>query len=241
MNSHHQPHQFIWGNSNEIVNRCIEQEVMRDDVYQRFRKVTRNDTVLDIGANVGAFTVKALERAPKAIYCIEPSNTLIEILKKNTADYGQTRIEYINRAFAAETNQKKAIEDGVHIYDHLGSTYPTIRFDDFIREYSIERIEFLKMDCDGGEYDIFTPENQHFITTRVDYIAGEWHLCGLPDALRKFKEFSQRYLTPHTRFTVFDKGGDEITDQLFTAGFLERYIEKMAPRAQIHIYIENKA
>jgi autotransporter strand-loop-strand O-heptosyltransferase len=52
----------------------------------------------------------------------------------------------------------------------------SITFKKFIDLYGIHKIDFLKTDCEGGEYDIFTDENYEFIKNNVKKIAGEWHL-----------------------------------------------------------------
>ena len=34
---------------------------------------------------------------------------------------------------------------------------------------------FFKLDCEGGEYDIFTEENIDYLKNNVGYIVGEFH------------------------------------------------------------------
>ena len=40
---------------------------------------------------------------------------------------------------------------------------------------NIDFIDFLKVDCEGGEYDIFIEDNASFLRERVNKIALEYH------------------------------------------------------------------
>jgi hypothetical protein len=52
----------------------------------------------------------------------------------------------------------------------------TMRFKTFRELYAIDRIDFLKTDCEGGEYYIFNEENIDFLVENVGVVVGEWHL-----------------------------------------------------------------
>ena len=51
-----------------------------------------------------------------------------------------------------------------------------IKFSNFIKDNNIDYINFLKTDCEGGEYHIFLDENMDFLLNNVSCIVGEWHL-----------------------------------------------------------------
>jgi hypothetical protein len=57
------------------------------------------------------------------------------------------------------------------------------------------KIDFLKVDCEGGEYDIFTQDNLDFLINNVKKIVGEWHLR-TPQLKEKFRNLigSSNYL-----------------------------------------------
>jgi hypothetical protein len=58
---------------------------------------------------------------------------------------------------------------GVYIYEHESNLYSTTTFEKIVKEYNISKIDFLKFDCEGGEYSIFTKENYEFIPTTSDF------------------------------------------------------------------------
>ena len=106
-----------------------------------------------------------------------------------------------------------------------------ITFDRFCKLYNIEKIDFLKTDCEGGEYYIFTLENLPFIKENVSRIVGEWHLSDL-ELKSKFRNFRDRFLTNFQKFYVTDVEGLDIKWDLFNEHFLEYYTE-------VIIYIDN--
>jgi hypothetical protein len=97
---------FNWGNM-AFYREWIGEEVFDKKIYEKFHEVKENDIVMDIGANVGSFTYSILNKKPKHVYCIEPSNTLINTLIENTKGYSVT---HINKAIS-NTNDKFKIKD----------------------------------------------------------------------------------------------------------------------------------
>ena len=67
--------------------------------------INENDTVLEIGSGLGALTVEASKKAKK-VYAIEKDNRLIDLLKEEIVEAGQSNVEIINKDF-----MKLAIED----------------------------------------------------------------------------------------------------------------------------------
>jgi hypothetical protein len=111
----------------------------------------------------------------------------------------------------------------------------TITFKRFLELYNLKRIDFLKTDCEGGEYDIFTDENFDFIKSNVKKIAGEWHLneyyySGAKD---KFREFRDKYLSQFDKIEVYSVDGVDIKWDLWNEHFIEYYTE-------VIIYIDNR-
>lgn len=228
---------FDWGVNSEIMNKIIEKEIFEDNIYEKFFSVKENDIVMDIGANVGAFSYSILHKNPKHIYCIEPSTNLVGTIKNNLNGYPST---VINCAVSNSNTDSKELNEDVSIYSHEG-TYETRTFKSILQEYNIDHIDFLKIDCEGGEYDVFVEENRDFILNNVKCIAGEWHFTGINNFLEKFKNFRELYLKDHKNYRVFERCGKEITDKVFDDEYLigfEKWYRKGGD-GQLMIYIEN--
>jgi hypothetical protein len=101
-----------------------------------------------------------------------------------------------------------------------------------IKDYNIQKIDFLKSDCEGGEYDIFNSENLLWIKQNVKKIVGEWHLR-TPELKEKFKVFRDTYLRLFPNFKVRSYNGYDIQEKLWTDDFINTFTEIM-------IYIDNR-
>jgi FkbM family methyltransferase len=220
---------FDWGwmeNSKVTdLKPLLIKEVFEDRIYEKFFTVDKNDIVLDIGSSVGPFVYSILDKKPKHVYCLEPSSTEFSTLNKNLRGSPVTSI-------------KKGIgpnNDGFYsclIYGEEDQFIETISFKTLVKDYSLERIDFLKTDCEGGEYDIFNLENREYIINNVKKISGEWHL-NTPDLKNKFRIFRDTYLTSFSNYQVFSVDLVDIKWDLWNEHFIEYYKEVL-------IYIDNK-
>ena len=208
----------------------ILEEIFTQRAYERFCEVKEGDVVLDVGASIGPFTYSILDKNPSKVICIEPSPDELQTLKNNTSGGNVTIIEK-----AIGPVDGKIVLDDVFLSEgRQPIELDSIRFDTLIKENQIERINFLKTDCEGGEYDIFTPENIWWIKENVDFIVGEWHLqLSGKDLVQKFREFRDTYLRLFPNHEVYSIDNHNIKWDLWNEHFLEHY-------HHIFIYIDNR-
>lgn len=189
---------FDWGTLTEMDIITIEREIGNEKVYDYWRSVKENDIVVDVGSSVGPFVCSSLEKKAKKIYCIEPSLSLLQVLAKNTSKYIINRVEnplvLINKAIVdGNENNVKVFGDEKH--------FEGIRFKELIDTYHIDKINFLKIDCESGEYNIFIEENMNFLLNNVEFIAMEVHL-NYEGCREKFKNFRDNYLSQFKNYKV---------------------------------------
>ncbi len=204
----------------------IIQEIFINKCYEKFFEVESGDIVLDIGASVGPFTYSILNKNPKHVFCFEPSDKEFKVLVKNTIGNPVTTINKgISNVNSIITNN--------HLFggeDQMES----ITFKKFIDLYGIEKIDFLKTDCEGGEFDIFTIENLDWIKNNVKKIVGEWHLkLEGHDYVEKFRQFRDVYLNEFPNHHVFSVDNVDIKWDLWNENFLNYY-------QQVIIHIDNR-
>ena len=104
-------------------------------------------------------------------------------------------------------------------------------FSELIEDYSIEQIDFMKIDCEGGEYDIFTDENSEFLQS-VKKIVIEFHLDTLETKLQ-FRRFRDSMIPKFKKVVVNSVDGIDIKWSLYNENFIGYYTE-------ILIYIDNR-
>lgn len=211
MNTQVFPVDFDWGKFNCDLVSSLKKEFGRDNIYERFHAVKENDVVVDIGASVGPFTYSILKKKPKTVYCVEPSKTLLYSLVKNTSKFStQTPIVYIPKAISnGKIEDVKVFSGNQNVYGGIDD-FEYCSFHDFTQEYQISQIDFLKMDCEGGEYDIFTDENIDWIVQNVKYIVAEFHLT-YPGCKEKFKNFRDKYLERFNNYIILSNGYQNIS------------------------------
>ncbi len=105
-------------------------------------------------------------------------------------------------------------------------------FKRLVELYNLEKIDFLKTDCEGGEYDIFNDENIDYIKNNIKKIVGEWHL-GSPELKEKFRNFRDKYLSQFNNIEVYSVDDFNIKWDLWNDHFIEYY-------GEVLIYIDNR-
>ena len=218
---------FDWGNSNKWYKECIGKEIFEEKIYEKFFSVEENDIVVDIGASIGIFTYSILDKNPSHVFCLEPSPEQFITLNKNTLDGFVT---CINKGIS-DIDGLKVLNE-VYGYDNQPLEVNTLKFDTFIKKYNIEKIDFLKTDCEGGEYNIFTIDNLVWIKQNIKKIVGEWHL-ETPLQKQQFREFRDVFLRLFKNYEIYSVDGANIKWDLWNEHFLEYY-------KQIIIYIDNR-
>jgi FkbM family methyltransferase len=159
-----------------ILNEIFYQKVYNND----FVCVAENDIVFDIGFNYGFFTLDALTYKPKKVIGFEPNPKLVklfnqleiqsvELHKAAVSDKAGSTIFYENNF-----SGKSSIHSDVNS-DTSANSYEVkiCSFNDMAEQYDV--IDYLKVDCEGAEYEIFESIPKEFLTNRIRKIALEFH------------------------------------------------------------------
>jgi len=161
------------GTSDALVLR----EVFIADEYRLFgRNWTRDDVVIDVGANIGAFTVLAAGRGA-SVYAYEPEWENVSVAISNFKVHG---ISPVIEPLAVWSN-----DEGVYLTPAQGNTgssdEATSEHDVFVGSMPLnqilrqhEEIAYLKMDVEGAEISIFESVDPDLLR-RVKFLGMEYH------------------------------------------------------------------
>jgi FkbM family methyltransferase len=164
----------------------IFDEIFKDNykVFQNNIIFGPNDIIIDIGANIGSFSILLAKIFPFIkVFAIEPIPltylTLCENIKLN---YLQSTIIPIcvalsdsSKIIELEYSQKQSGGASSYISQPSGNTrvlVPAISFDNLLETLNIQKCKLLKIDCEGAEYDILF--NSKYLN-RIEYLVGEFH------------------------------------------------------------------
>jgi FkbM family methyltransferase len=149
--------------------------------YQDF--ISESDKViLDVGANVGLFALYVSPIADKVV-CVEPTPSHFNLLTKLTKDI--SKIERINGALSN-------ISGEVNFYTSVSNTttnslisrdvnqiltVKSYSLKDLIEITKLDKVDFVKMDIEGGEYIVLDEETLQYIGENIPKILIEFHDC----------------------------------------------------------------
>jgi FkbM family methyltransferase len=123
--------------------------------------VGKDDVIVDIGAHIGTFSVMASNLANEGmVYAFEPEPRNFAMLKDNIRINQLKNIVPFNVAVSGRGgNQdfhvtKDNVDHSLHFKGGKKIRIRTTTLEQFIRKNKISFIDFLKMDCEGAEYEI---------------------------------------------------------------------------------------
>jgi FkbM family methyltransferase len=145
------------------------------------------DTVVDIGANIGSFTVLAAKAVGThgRVISFEPVAETFARLEENVALNDYRNVECRRAAIDAQegtltlrlgTKSAQAtayLESPMHASGNI-ETAPCITLERAFQDHHLQRINLLKVDCEGSEYAIFETLSPS-LAARIDQIAVEVH------------------------------------------------------------------
>jgi len=125
--------------------------------------------IVDAGAFIGASSVWFSRRYPDArIVAVEPEETNFALLEKNTGQY--SNIEPVRAALYGEDTNLRISDPSAEKYafrvemaDDDGNSLPGYTVETLMARFGFPRIDILKMDIEGAEYELFKQGNTDWL------------------------------------------------------------------------------
>jgi FkbM family methyltransferase len=150
-------------------------EIWVRDVYLKndFLHVPKGALVVDFGANLGNFTNLALAQHPDVrVIAVEPSLSMSQSLQASVNGNGWRDRVAVKRAFVGASTEVQA--SVANNSDYSGA--PFVAEEQFLDEFKIERVDFLKCDIEGSEFFLLEPQSRLLSITHN--LAVEIHAWG---------------------------------------------------------------
>ena len=173
-------------NNNLLDIVVILENFNENNPYLKFKKnELANSTIIDIGSNIGAFTIYASKQYPfSKIFSFEPDHINYEKLLKNISLNKITNVVASNHAVGKNNGIVKLYSDEFGKFGTVGSSLTKIgpkstnvkcdSLEEILNANNIKICDLLKVDCEGGEYDIILSSNKK-ILQNINSIAMEYH------------------------------------------------------------------
>lgn len=193
-------------------------DVVERNEYKLPDKLPKDDLILDVGGHIGSFTKACLNRGARRIiafepdpenYCLFRSNLAVEIGKgwvkiiPAAVSGANAQIQYLTHYLK---NRREVNTGGASIFTGRGDRpVPNINLDTFLfNELPLQTRIFLKLDCEGAEWEILFSLQRNQIT-RIQSICGEYHPHPknenldyvAMDQILKEADFNETFVKPH--------------------------------------------
>jgi FkbM family methyltransferase len=158
----------------------------------------------DIGANKGDYTKLLCEKTSANVISFEPLPFVFDKLKENLSSFSD-RCEFVNKGVASRSEQLKinfnkdasshaSFSKEVDKIDYLNNAnsleIEVISLDEFCHSNNINKVDFIKIDTEGYEKEVFEGAKNVFGIIRPKFIQIEfnWHQLFRNTSLNFFAE-----------------------------------------------------
>lgn len=169
---------------------------------------TNPKIIFDIGANVGNYSKELLQKTNAKIYSFEPLPTEYELLKKLSV-YGD-RFVAENKGVGAENKTltlhfdpakpshasfSEDVKKVSYVKNKMNIDVQVVTLDNYCAEKSITAIDFIKIDVEGFEPEVFKGASEVFKKIQPKFIQIEfnWHHLFRNSSLLYFAEKLPNY------------------------------------------------
>jgi len=172
--------ELIWLSEHNEEARELFTEVILTNCYGLSHEICANRDFIDIGANMGMFSIFASYLGARKVIAVEPVSSTISLLRNNIQRSGFNNImslQYLASSVDGDLKeialQDKSGHNSLYTTGEKTESIETITLSKILELLDSNHI-FLKIDCEGGEYDVLLNADPKDMA-RIDAIAIEIH------------------------------------------------------------------
>jgi len=159
------------GNLSYIKNRVDRMFNKEPETIAWIKSINQNAVFYDVGANIGLYTIYAAVKRQCTTYSFEPHSanfkSVIENIEANKLKNSYAYPVAINKKFGLSSMSVKNLYAGVadNVVDSLSEIYHgvvSISLDDAVQQNVLPQPDYIKVDVDGFERNVFEGSQQVF-------------------------------------------------------------------------------
>lgn len=146
-------------------------------------------TALEVGAHIGGFTAFVKSLWPEArVLCVEPDQHTFLLLEQNVGSLAGVQlvqgvlvgdatrqVKFRSLRLDARTPRNTGCGRVAGPGEPYDAVVPATTLSGLLREYGIERVDLLKLDCEGMEAALLAEARGSGTLAAVQWVRGEWH------------------------------------------------------------------
>ncbi len=161
-------------------------ESLLDRLYERYGFVVEPGwTVIDIGAGIGEYAISVAAATGGRVLAFEPFPPSFALLERNVALNGAANVEMFEVAVTGQprslgldvSSAEPVMVEAVDLAPGSSSDQAPIAsatLAEILQDEGLDVVDVLKLDCEGGEYDILL-NSPPAVIARVQRIVMEYH------------------------------------------------------------------
>lgn len=157
-----------------------------EDTYQEYYNVKKGDIVVDVGAHIGTFAVRAAKAvgAEGMVVAIEPEMNNLRLLERNIRANKVGNVVIVPKGVWARKDRLK-----LHMHHHTGghsvlcyedkdrfTEIEVDTLDNILREQGISKVDFIKMDIEGAEIEAYSGMKETLQTKDLNLAIAAYHI-----------------------------------------------------------------
>ena len=186
--------------------------------------VEAGDIVFDVGTHFGSFSYYAVQKGAREVYAFEPNPYVFEILKKH-AEMWSDKIKPYQLALSDKNGEadlfiseglelggvstmlKNKEKSALKFYKYNKKVkVKTMTLDSFVKEYNVERVDFIKIDAEGSEREILKGAKETIKRFKPKMAIAAYHL---PDDKKVIPELVVSIRDDY-KFKLVNKGKEDL-------------------------------
>lgn len=148
-----------------------------DNTHRINYNLNQDSIVFDLGGYIGEWSDKIQKKYDSKIYIFEPVFKYFSDLKQ-TFEFKEN-IKIYNFGLSDKTHDTEIIHDGasssVFLQDGEKEKIKLINFEEFIQSEKIDNIDLIKINIEGGEYELLDSILENNLQTKINNFQIQFH------------------------------------------------------------------